>query len=150
VRIAPDGTTERVDVPALRFANGCAISGDHLYLVESQMPGVVRMPLAGGELEPVVELPRTVPDGLAVDAEGGIWIGCYQPNRIYRLDAGGGLDMVVDDWTGEYVMSPTNLAFAGEQLDVLVLASLCGWAVKAIDPGVAGAPVVRPKVVAGG
>ena len=90
VRIAPDGATERVDVPALRFANGCAISGDHLYLVESQMPGVVRMPLAGGELEPVVELPRTVPDGLAVDAEGGIWIGCYQPNRIYRLDAGGG------------------------------------------------------------
>ena len=32
----------------------------------------------------------------------------------------------------------------------LVLASLCGWAVKAIDPGVAGAPVVRPQVVAGG
>ena len=52
VRIAPDGATERVGVPALRFANGCAIGGNHLYLVESQMPGVVRMPLAGGELEP--------------------------------------------------------------------------------------------------
>ena len=72
------------------------------------------------------------------------------PLRAYRLDAGGELDMVVDDWTGEYVMSPTNLAFAGDQLHVLVLASLCGWAVKAIDPGVAGVPVVRPKVVAGG
>jgi hypothetical protein len=51
----------------------------------------------------------------------------------------------VDDWTGEYVMTPTNLAFAGENLDVLVLASLCGWAVKAIDPGVRGAALETPE-----
>ena len=143
VRIAPDGATERVAGP-FRFANGLAIGGDHLYIVESQMPGVVRMPLAGGPAEPVVELPRTVPDGLAFDAEGGLWIGCYQPNRIYRLAAGGDLELVVDDWTGEYVMSPTNLAVAGDDLDVLVLASLCGWAVKAIDPGVRGAALELP------
>jgi sugar lactone lactonase YvrE len=146
-RIAPDGTTERVAGP-FRFANGLAIHGDHLYLVESQMPGVVRMPLAGGPSEPVIELPRTVPDGLAFDAEGGLWIGCYQPNRVYRLDASGDLELVVDDWTGEYVMTPTNLAFAGENLDVLVLASLCGWAVKAIDPGVRGAPLHYPEPAA--
>ena len=95
--------------------------------------------------EPVVSFPRTVPDGLAFDAEGGLWIGCYQPNRIYRLTADGNLEVVVDDWTGEYVLSPTNLAFAGEQLEVLVLASLCGWAVKAIDPGVRGAALERPE-----
>jgi hypothetical protein len=46
-------------------------------------------------------------------------------------------------------MSPTNLAFAGAGLRELVLASLCGWAVKAIDPGVAGAPLEYP-VPAGG
>jgi sugar lactone lactonase YvrE len=146
VRIAPGGATERVAGP-FRFANGLAIGGDHLYMIESQMPGVVRMPLAGGAFEPVVELARTVPDGLAFDAEGGLWIGCYQPNRIYRLAADGELEVVVDDWTGEYVLSPTNLAFAGEDLDVLVLASLCGWAVKAIDPGVRGAALERPVPV---
>jgi hypothetical protein len=43
-------------------------------------------------------------------------------------------------------MTPTNLAFAGENLDMLVLASLCGWAVKAIDPGVRGAPLERPEL----
>jgi gluconolactonase len=145
VRIAPGGATERVAGP-FRFANGLAIGGDHLYMVESQMPGVVRMRLAGGGFEPVVELPRTVPDGLAFDAEGGLWIGCYQPNHIYRLAPDGELTLVVDDWTGEYVMSPTNLAFAGENLDVLVLASLCGWAVKAIDPGVHGAAPERPEL----
>jgi gluconolactonase len=148
VRIAPDGTTERIAGP-FRFANGLAIYGEHLYMVESQMPGVVRMPLAGGPAEAVVELPRTVPDGLAFDAEGGLWIGCYQPNRIYRLDAAGELAVIVDDWTGEYVMTPTNLAFAGDELDELVLASLCGWAVKAIDPGVKGAPLEYPGRVDG-
>ncbi|HEY7814597.1 MAG TPA: SMP-30/gluconolactonase/LRE family protein, partial [Nakamurella sp.] len=132
VRIAPGGATERIAGP-FRFANGLAVSGEHVYMIESQMPGVVRLPLRGGPAEAVVELPRTVPDGLAFDAEGGLWIGCYQPNRIYRLDAGGGLEVVVDDWTGEYVMTPTNLAFAGSDLGELVLASLCGWAVKAID-----------------
>jgi gluconolactonase len=144
VRIAPDATTERIAGP-FRFANGLAIYGDHLYMVESQMPGVVRMPLAGGPFEAVCELPRTVPDGLAFDAEGGLWIGCYQPNCIYRLEAGGELAVIVDDWTGEYVMTPTNLAFAGAGLGELVLASLCGWAVKAIDPGVKGAPLEYPE-----
>jgi hypothetical protein len=46
-------------------------------------------------------------------------------------------------------MTPTNLAFAGDDLDVLVLASLCGWAVKAIDPGVRGAALSRPQVARG-
>src|SRR5947208_16632338 len=87
------------------------------------------MPLSGGAFEPVVSFPRTVPDGLAFDVEGGLWIGCYQPNRIYRLTADGNLEVVVDDWTGEYVLSPTNLAFAGEQLEVLVRTR--GWSATA-------------------
>jgi gluconolactonase len=145
VRIAPGGETTRAAGP-MRFANGCAVYGEHLYVVESQLPGVVRMPLSGGAFEQVVELPQTVPDGIAFDAEGGLWIGCYQPNRIYRLAPDGALETVVDDWTGEYVASPTNLAFAGEHLDVLVLAGLSGWSVRAIDPGVQGAPLHRPRL----
>ena len=67
-----------------------------------------------------------------------------------RLPAGadGRLEAIVDDWTGEYVLTPTNLAFAGAELDVLVLASLGGQAVRAIDPGVRGAPLVYPRMVA--
>ncbi len=32
----------------------------------------------------VVVLPGTVPDGLAFDADGGLWISCCRPNRVYR------------------------------------------------------------------
>jgi gluconolactonase len=147
VRIDPDGATERV-LDDLRFANGLAISEGWLYAVESAWPRVIRVPLDGGAIEPVVEFERVVPDGLAFDAEGGLWIGCWQPNRIYRLTPDEILDTIVDDWTGEYILTPTNLAFAGPDLDVLVIASLAGQAVKAIDPGVRGAPLAYPKLVA--
>jgi sugar lactone lactonase YvrE len=122
-----------------------------LYVVESAWPRVIRIPLTGGELdgepEAVVELREVVPDGLAFDEEGGLWIGCWQPNRIYRLGADGRLEVVIDDWTGEYVLTPTNIAFAGADLGVLTLASLGGRAVKAIDPGVHGAPLHYPNGV---
>jgi sugar lactone lactonase YvrE len=143
VRIDPDGATERV-ARGLHFANGLAIHGDWLYAVESTWPRIVRMPLAGGELEPVVELDRVVPDGLAFDVEGALWIGCWQPNRVYRLPAAGALEVVVDDWSGVYAPTPTNLAFAGADLDVLALASLATQAVAAIDAGVRGAPLHYP------
>jgi gluconolactonase len=146
MRIDPDGGTERV-IDGLRFANGLAIDGDWLYAVESGRPGVIRIPLAGGEPETVIELERVVPDGLAFDEEGGLWVGCWQPNRIYRMAHDGTLETIVDDWSGEYVLTPTNLAFAGSDLDVLTLASLGGWAVKAIDPGVRGASLHYPEVV---
>lgn len=143
VCIDPDGTTTR-HADGLSFANGLAISGDWLYIVESTWPRVQRMPLAGGELEPVVALEHAVPDGLAFDVDGGLWISCWQPNRVYRLPAEGDLEVVVDDWSGVYAPTPTNVAFAGPNLDVLVLASLGTQQIAAIDPGVRGVPLHYP------
>lgn len=144
VRIDPDGAIERV-ARGLRFANGLAINGDWLYAVESSWPQIVRLPLAGGQPQPVVEFDRAVPDGLAFDSEGGLWIGCWQPNRVYRLAPEGPLDVIVDDWSGVYAPTPTNIAFAGTELDVLALASLSTQAVAAIDAGVRGAPLHYPR-----
>ncbi len=143
VRIDPDGTTERV-LGGLHFANGLALHGDWLYIVESTWPRVIRVPLSGGAPETVLVLDKVVPDGLAFDAEGGLWIGCWQPNRVYRLAPDGTLDVVVDDWSGVYAPTPTNLAFAGPELDVLVLASLGTRVVTACEPGVRGAPLHLP------
>jgi sugar lactone lactonase YvrE len=146
VRIFPGGRAERVDVEPFRFSNGLSVGDDFLYVVETFLPGVTRVPLAGGPSEPVVQFDRVVPDGLAFDVEGGLWISCYQPNRVYRLTPTGELQLIVDDWTGEYVLTPTNCAFAGDNLEVLVLASLCGWAVRAIEPGVRGRPLHYPTL----
>jgi gluconolactonase len=142
-RIDPDGATERV-ASGLRFANGVAIAGDWLYVVESEQPRVMRLPLAGGAPEPVIAFDRIVPDGLAFDCEGGLWIGCWQPNRVYRLAADGNLETIVDDWSGVHAPTPTNVAFAGPELEVLALASLSTRAVAAIDAGARGAPLYYP------
>jgi gluconolactonase len=148
LRIAPDGSTEAV-LRGLRFANGLAIHENHLYVVESAWPRVIRVPLSGGVPEPVIELERAVPDGLAFDVQGGLWIGCWQPNRILRLTPDGECRIEVDDWTGEYLLTPTNIAFAGTDFGQLLIASLAGRAVKVIHPGVRGAPLHYPTGIDG-
>jgi len=40
------------------------------------------MSLDDTELVRVIELERCVPDGLALDAAGGLLISCYQPNQL--------------------------------------------------------------------
>jgi sugar lactone lactonase YvrE len=145
VAIGPDGSSTRLDVAPIAYANGLAINEEHLYFIESSRPGVSRVDLAGGPAESVVVMERCVPDGLAFDERGDLYISCYQPNQLWRLSSGE-LRCLLDDWTGEFVLSPTNVAFYGEHLDRLVLASLCGHSLTTIDVGARGAEVARPRV----
>ena len=147
VRIRPGGPTEPVPLERpLAFANGLALAGDDLYVVESDASRVVRVPAHGGDPETVVELPGTVPDGLAFDVEGGLWITCYQPNRIYRLAADGELELVADDPGGWVLPMPTNLCFAGDDLTTVVAACLGGWCLVAFDAPWRGVGPRRPAV----
>jgi gluconolactonase len=148
VRIARDGRTERLPAPPLRFPNGMALREGWLYVVESTWPGVVRMPLAGDRVEPVADLDGVIPDGLAFDADGGLWISCWQPNRIMRLTPGGRVEVVADDWSGIHVLSPNNIAFAGPMLAELAFPALAGDFVRAFQPGVQGLPLEYPELEA--
>ncbi len=100
---------------------------------------------AGG-YEVVTALPNCVPDGIAFDAAGRLYIACYAPDRIYRLDADGTLEILFDDWSRMSLNAPTNLAFAGEGLARLVIASLGGSNLMSVDLGVAGAPLHYPSL----
>jgi sugar lactone lactonase YvrE len=144
VVIDVDGATTRVPTRPLAFANGIAIDDTTLWVIESAAPCVSAMALDGGELETVIELERCVPDGLAFDADGGLLISCYQPNLLWRWTRESGLALIFDEWTGELILSPTNVAFYGEQLDRLVLASLCGHDIVTIAPGHRGSPIRLP------
>lgn len=146
VVIEPDGTTSRVPTRPLAFANGIAIDETTLWIIESAAPAVSAMSLSGGELERVIEMERCVPDGLAFDAAGGLLISCYQPNQLWRWTVEAGLELMVDEWTGELILSPTNVAFYGEGLDRLALASLCGHDLVTIAPEFPGAPIRLPRL----
>ena len=65
----------------------------------------------------VCELPRSVPDGVAFDTDGTLYVSCYRPDRIYRMRAGGEPAVLADDWEGVVLNAPTNVAFVGAELD---------------------------------
>ena len=67
--------------------------GKALYVVESSPPLISRLEIradgSAGERTVVVELPRQVPDGVALDRNGDLYIAIYNPNIIYRHNGEG-------------------------------------------------------------
>ena len=65
---------------------------------------------------PFVELPDDGnPDGLTVDAEGGVWVALYGSGVVHRYTADGALDVVVE----VPVAQVTACTFGGPRLDQL-------------------------------
>jgi gluconolactonase len=146
-RVAPGREPERVDDECRRFPNGLAWSPDEsaLYVVETGLPGVVRY-RSGGAREEWLRLERVMPDGLAFDRDGTLYIGCWRPDRVYRVTTDARPEVYLDDFTAEYLNSPTNLCFAGDGLDRICFASLCGWMITDISAEIPGAPLPRPRL----
>lgn len=132
--IAPDGTTRVIDTENRQFPNGCAVSPDgaYLYLAMSlNTPRVVRFPIDAGQkvgpTETVIELPHTVPDGLAFADDGSLLIACYRPDTIFRLLPNGDLTVLLDDYEGTILGAPTNVCFGGPDLATLFWGNLGRW-----------------------
>jgi gluconolactonase len=115
-RLTREGETTVAKASGCRYPNGLAISpdGSRLAVVESTRPGIVLFQLgAGGEIgepEIVVDLPETVPDGIAYDERGRMLVGCWAPDAIYLVD-GKRVHVLVEDRQRVLLNSPTNLAF---------------------------------------
>jgi gluconolactonase len=149
-KIAPGGKAEIWDRQANGFTNGMCLSADgrHLYVVESTPPLISRVAInedgSAGAREVVVELPRQVPDGVAFDENGDLYISLYTPNIVYRLTKAGELITLCDDWEQMTVIAPTNIAFGGPDLKTLIIANLCGWTVNISPVAVPGLKLRYP------
>jgi sugar lactone lactonase YvrE len=144
----PVGGGEGTTVPGERlyYANGMAVRKDGtLFVIDTFVePRVVT--IKDSKVETYVELPGTVPDGLAFDDDGGLMISCFQPNRLLRVDhEGAEARIIIDDWTGQLLLSPTNIAFFGPERKSLAFASLLGWWLSAIDTPWVGQPLFYPR-----
>ena len=133
------------------FPNGCCLSADatSLFVVESTLPGVKEIPIAedgaAGQAVEVLRLEGEVPDGVAVDSGGSLYVSCYRPDRIYRFTEEK-LEVVAEDPRGTALAAPTNIAFAGPDLDQLVVANLGRWHLSIARVPVPGAPLLYPKL----
>jgi sugar lactone lactonase YvrE len=126
---------EPVDTP-----NGMAVDADeqYLYFVETFGPGIARIGInkdrSAGTFERVVHMPRHVPDSIAFDADGRLWIACHRPDSIHIFNLQTRtLELFAEDWRGEALRGPTDVAFVGPDRDILLAASLDNMVVHRFD-----------------
>jgi gluconolactonase len=150
-RVSPGGETTVWTEATPRFPNGCCLSEDgrSLFVIESRGRSVYRIAIGrdGGASAPelVTELPGSQPDGIALARDGTMFVGCYRPDRIYRIPPGGAPEILAEDPDGVVLNQPTNVAFVGPMLDRLAVSSLGGWSLMVADVGVSGLPLRYPK-----
>lgn len=148
----PDRTPEVWTDESRLLPNGSCLDldGTSLFVVETNLPGVVRIPIrpdgTAGRREVFVEMPGTTPDGLAIADDGTLLISCYRPDRIYAVTPSGRLEILADDPHGQMFGGPANVAFVGSNLDRLVTSNLGRWHVTIGDVGLRGAALPRPEV----
>lgn len=154
-RLDPGGEVS-VSLPGVSISNGLAFSPDGRTAYYTDTP-TGRIDLV--EIDPVDGAwgPRRPfitfapddgwPDGLCLDAEGGLWVAMWEGSAVRRYDSSGRLDAVVQ----LPVTFPTCLGFGGPDLTDLYITSSRrdvapggepeAGALFRIQPGIAGAPV---------
>ena len=111
-RVGPGGEAEIADEACRRFPNGLALAPDEsrLYVVESRWPGVSSCPLRDGvlgEREETLPLPLTVPDGLRSTPAARSSSAAAVPIAS-TASRPRGRSSHLDDFTGEFLTTPTN------------------------------------------
>lgn len=154
-RFDPDGAVTRV-LDGLGISNGIAWSpdGTRVHFVDTLTGRVDLFDYDVGSAglsnrRPLVTIDRAqgLPDGLALDAEGGVWVALWTGGAVHRYGPEGTLDAVVR----LPVSQVTACAFGGENLDELYIttsglglpdgAEPTAGAVFRVEPGVRGLPV---------
>jgi len=143
LRFNADGQGEIVAGP-FGYANGMALSADgrQLYLVESDSDSVMRFEIGANDRlsEPqmyATEIGR-FPDGLALDADGNLYVCCYASDEIWRVAPNGEQSLLAHDRWGIRLGRPTNLAFGGAAFDEIYVANLARFTITRAKIGVQG------------
>jgi gluconolactonase len=151
-RIAPDGSAEVWSEEPVGFPNGCCLTanGDALLVVETTKSRLVRIAIredgSAGAIDVVAELPGSLPDGIALANDGTMFVGCWRPDRVWRVAPGKDPEVLAEDPDGVTFNQPANVAFVGADLDRLAVSSLGGWAIVAADVGATGLRLRYPSL----
>ena len=128
----------------MNFANGLALSADggYLYVAETFGNAIFRVPIRGdgsaGAREEVATLPGILPDGLAFDAVGNLYVACYEPSQVLRVAPDRAVERFIGDEEAHLFCHPTNLAFRD---NTLFTTNLGRWHITAVYTGTKGLPL---------
>jgi gluconolactonase len=153
----PDGSDLRVELTDRPFCNGLAFSADGtwLYVTETAARHVLRIawsPQGLGEPQVLAVLPTGLPDGIAVDDLGRLWLPASLGDCLLLLAPDGGWLGMLPTGAGS---RPTNCCFGGaDGADLFVTASgaqavlnvrtaVRGTALRADGPTTSGSEALR-------
>jgi sugar lactone lactonase YvrE len=148
LRFDPDRRGEVLAGP-FGYANGLALSADErrFYMVESDSDSVVRFELDAegrvGEGEVYVSQVGRFPDGLALDAQGNLYVCCYASDEIWRISPDRTKSLVAHDRWGIRLGRPTNLAFGGANFEEIFVANLGRYTITRAKLGIRGQPLAN-------
>lgn len=147
-RLDTDCTVKCVDHP-YTIANGPAISpdGSTLFHADTALGTIFRFDVHDdgrvGPREPFVvfEPEWGLPDGMTLDAEGGLWSACWGGNAVRRFAPDGKLDRTISLPASQI----SSCVFAGANFDRMFVTSAAvdvdepdAGALFEIDPGISG------------
>lgn len=159
----------------LRYTNELRIGADgrHVYVNETFGRCLSRFRIGSGgalvDRATVAEFDAgDFPDGMALDAEGGVWVVCVGSNRVYRVTPDGRRDTVIDDSrpecveqlerafiartltrtllsaaSGRQLHNITSVAFGGPDLRTAYMGSLAGGSLATFRVQVQGLPLAH-------
>jgi sugar lactone lactonase YvrE len=143
-------TTPQVDQVTVSNGLGWSPDGTTMYYIDSPTHRVDRFDYDPATGEAVnrrlfAAVDDGFPDGLSVDAEGGVWVACWGGSAVRRFSPEGTLDAVYPLPTDQV----TSCAFVGPELDLLVVTTAAenrpddpdAGLTYVMSPGVKGQPV---------
>jgi sugar lactone lactonase YvrE len=146
-RLSPQGKVNLFSAGPFHFANGLALDAAerYLYVVESNLDRVVRIGIQkdgrAGTPEVFAEGLARVPDGLAFDAQGNLYVTTYASNCLYRVDRDRRVELLCQDVENLLLCQATNCAFGGPNFDQLFVANLGRDHISVLDLKIKGQPL---------
>jgi sugar lactone lactonase YvrE len=146
-RLSPQGKISLFSAGPFHFANGLALDSAerYLYVVESNLDRVVRLEIhadgRAGTPEVFAEGLARVPDGLAFDAQGNLYVTTYASNCLYRVDRDRRVQLLCRDDENLLLCQATNCAFGGANFDQLFVANLGRDHISVLDLKIKGQPL---------
>jgi sugar lactone lactonase YvrE len=119
-RLLPGSTTPQRMLSDITVSNGLGWSGTRMYYVDTPTDqiDVFDYDPGTGDIDnrrPFVTLPH--PDGLCVDAEGGIWVALFGGSAVRRYTPDGELDREI----AVPARQTTSCAFVGPAFDTMII-----------------------------
>jgi len=126
-RLDPDSSESKLMLEGATVSNGMGWSPDGrtMYYIDSPLKRVdaFDFDMDTGTLRnrrPFATIDDGFPDGMCVDAEGGLWVAIWMGHKVIRFLPDGSPDRVLD----LPVPKVTSCAFAGPRLDTLIVTTV--------------------------